>query len=142
FLAQDTPASERASSGEIGKLLIKYFSPSSKLERTWRAQRIYDGLIPNFDACWSLVDFRPVFDQARSQILNGIIVGSLSVQVRQAKAGGGLNSISFQLDVADIDELIGELNRMKSKIKLLRQMVEEKTQLLNPSLSLKESDEL
>ena len=47
-------------------------------------------------------------------------------------------TVSFQLDVADIDQIIAELNRLRSKIGALKQMVEANAPLVNPTKSLED----
>src|SRR5207249_4338424 len=68
---------------------------TEKLARTAKAQRIYDGLLPNFSACWSLVEFRPVFDASRTEIENGIIVGTFIIKTR-SHTGDPKEDFTFQ----------------------------------------------
>jgi hypothetical protein len=147
FLSEDAEEGKRIKSKErheeLKNLLGKFFGKSPKLARTLKAQKVYDGLIPNFESCWSLAEFRPIYDDARSKILNGIIAASFTFQVRPIGAEEAPETISFQLDVADIEQVIGELKKLNSKISALKQMVEKDDfKLLNPSKSLKEANEL
>jgi hypothetical protein len=126
---------------KIVALLRRFFEASAKLERTLKAQRIYDGLLPNYEACSSLVEFRPVFDEARENIANGIIAASLTIEIRSEEFSAEVKKVSVQLDAADIDQLLDELTRLKRKIKLLRELAERNTVLLNPSRSINVSNE-
>lgn len=119
----------------LNRLLVRFFGNRAKLERTLKAQRVYDGLLPNFESCFSLVEFRPIFDEDRSQIINGVVAASLMLQVRNLDSE--LERYSFQLDATDIDQLLDELTRLKSKLSLTQAFSEKGTVLLNPSRSLK-----
>ncbi|HSH38192.1 MAG TPA: hypothetical protein VK993_05350 [Chthoniobacterales bacterium] len=124
---------------EIRDTLIRFFNNTDKLEQTLKAQRIYDGALPSFESCSSLVDFRPVFDTRRERITGGIISASLFLQLRSPQPGASVEQRSFQLDVSDIRRLSDELQQLKSKILALRAIVEERdVPLLNPAKSLSE----
>jgi hypothetical protein len=123
--------------------LLKRFFTIAKLERTAKAQKIYDGVLPNFEACWSLVEFRPVFDESRTEIVNAIIAATLILKIREYEEASANKTVCFQLDLADIGALISELNRLKGKITALRTYTEKEKRaidLLNPSKSLKETN--
>jgi hypothetical protein len=115
------------------KALDRFFSNSAKLERTLKAQRIYDGLLPNYESCSSLVEFRPVFDEARKKVLHGIISATLTIEMRANEYPAKLKKVSVQLDAADIDQLQLELTRLKKKISLLKERESADITLLNPS---------
>jgi len=121
---------------ELKAMLVGLFGRSAKLARTSKAQRVYDGLIPNYDSCWSLVEFRPIFDEARSQIVNGIVAASLSFQTRGVDSEQTLQTFAFQVDMADLEQMIEELGRVKSKIGTLRELAEKSVVLVNPTKSL------
>lgn len=122
----------------LKKTLNRFFDNSGKFARTLKAQRIYDGLLPNFEACSSLVEFRPVFDEAREKILQGVISATLTIDMRSVEYPATSTRVSVQLDAKDIDELVGELGRLKKKIKLLKERECKDIHLLNPSRSLGE----
>jgi hypothetical protein len=84
------------------------------------------------------VEFRPVFDDLRKDILHGIISATLIVHVRSAEPNPELQRISFQLDAADVQTLSSELERLKRKVDSLRLLVPRDVSLLNPSKSLEE----
>ena len=126
---------------KIVALLTRFFEASAKLERTMKAQRIYDGLLPNYEACSSLVEFRPVFDETREKIVNGIIAATLTIEMRSEEFETEGKKVSVQLDAGDIDQLLSELTRLKRKIKLLRELSEGNTVLLNPSRSINVDNE-
>ena len=114
--------------------LTTFFDNREKLDRTIKAQRIYDGLIPNYQTCASLVEFRPVFDGARDKIVSGLVVASLSLTLRSTDSGDEV--ISFQLDASDIKSLLSELEQLKQKIAALTQFMPSDAVLLNPSNSI------
>jgi hypothetical protein len=87
---------------KINELLSRFFETSAKLERTLKAQRIYDGLLPNYESCSSLVEFRPVFDETRGKIVNGIIAATLTIEMRSGEPSTEVEKVSVQLDAADI----------------------------------------
>jgi hypothetical protein len=124
--------------GKVNDILIRFFNSKEKLEQTLKAQRIYDGALPSYESCSSLVDFRPVFDRKRESIVGGIISASLSLQLRSPEPGASLKQNSFQLDVSDISRLVEELLLLKQKIFALRTIVEKDAPLLNPTKSLGE----
>lgn len=119
--------------------LDRFFAKSEKLERTLRAQRVYDGLLPNYQSCSSLVEFRPVFDEAREHLVNGIITATLTIEMRSDQSNADLEKVSVQLDATDIEQMLTELDRMKRKLRLLKEFAEtgRNTILLNPSRSLR-----
>jgi hypothetical protein len=123
------------------KSLSRFFSASEKLERTFKAQKIYDGLLPNFESCSSLVEFRPVFDEAREHIVNGIVTATMTIQTRSPESEMEFDYSSFQLDASDVDEITEELNRIKRKLVAIKHFAEPQTQLLNPTKSLQSRDE-
>ena len=134
------PASERTISADfdsssLARHLNRFFDESTKLETTLRAQLIYDGLLPNFDSCSSLVEFRPVFNQSREEIVSGLVVATLCIETR-TNPESSLERTSFQVDAKDLDALISELTRLKSKLLALKGFAEGQTTLLNPSHSL------
>lgn len=106
------------------------------LEHTKKAQRIYDGVVPNFHSCSSLVEFRPVFDEGRAEIHAGILSATLTLKLLSAETGSEPSPVSLQLDARDIRLLQEELERMKRKLSALRNFVEPDTRLINPSKSL------
>ncbi len=126
---------------QVAELLKSFFENSAKLDRTLKAQRIYDGLLPNYETCSSLVEFRPVFDDTRESIVNGIIAATLTIQMRAEESTGEVKKISVQLDALDVDQLLAELTRLKGKIRLLKDLAEKNTVLLNPSRSIDIKDE-
>lgn len=137
FLADEAKKTKPAQDIETSKIvesLNRFFAVSDKLERTRKAQRVYDGLLPRYDACSSLVEFRPVFDEARQKIVNGIIAATLTIEMSSEEFEE--KKVSVQLDAADIDQLLAELARLKAKLKLLRKLAESNTVLLNPTRSL------
>jgi Zn-dependent M32 family carboxypeptidase len=121
--------------------LVSFFDNSVKFERIQRAQRVYDGLLPNFEDCYSMVEFRPVFDVDRRQILNGIIAATLTLSMRPTDKTVETKQVSVQLDAADIQKLIAELDRLKTKMRALKNLVSKEVQLLNPTQSLGSKDE-
>lgn len=123
------------------ELLNKFFESSTKLEITRKAQRVYDGLLPNYESCFSLVEFRPIFNIERREITNGIIAATLTLQMRSTEPGGALETVSIQLDANDIDELATELTALRTKIRALYEFVAKQTVLLNPSRSLEGKSE-
>ena len=123
--------------GKFRKSLGRFFGNSAKLERTLKAQRVYDGFLPNYESCSSLVDFRPIYEEKREQIINGIIAATMSISVRDVDGELLTNTYSFQLDAKDIDDMLEELSRLKTKLKALKNLAEGQVKLLNPSRSLK-----
>lgn len=117
--------------------LQRFFTDAStKLAQTLKAQRIYDGLLPNFRSCSSLVEFRPVYNEARNKILSGIVTATLTIQMNSPEVGSDSEPVSIQLDALDIDRLAEELKFLKSKLIALAAFVRRDTELLNPSKSL------
>jgi hypothetical protein len=123
------------------RILERFFRNSKKLEQTVKAQRVYDGLVPNYEGCSSMVEFRPIYDESRETIVNGIITATLTVNVREVDVDGALKKYSFQVDAKDIGELLEELTRLRKKFKTLRAMTDNHVTLLNPSRSLELADE-
>jgi hypothetical protein len=131
---------ENFDENQFRQLIDRFFTNAPKLERTLKAQRIYDGLLPNYESCSSVVDFRPVYDEARDIIVNGIIAATLIIEAREVEPDQEVQKYAFQVDAADVEQLLEELSRIKKKLKVLKELAERHTQLLNPSRSLKVED--
>lgn len=118
--------------------LIRFFSSAAqKLEQTRKAQRVYDGLLPNFKSCSSLVEFRPIYDDSRRHVQGGIITATLTLSVLPTDSESKISAFSVQLDAIDIETLTQELKLLNFKLLALRKLVSEQhTVLLNPSKSL------
>jgi hypothetical protein len=134
---EDPPLQEGFDEAKFKSLLERFFGNSAKLERTLKAQRIYDGLLPNFESCSSLVEFRPVFDEVRERIVNGIVAATMIIETRSTDPEPELDRLVFQLDATDVERLMQELNRLKTKLKVFESWTERHTDLLNPSGSLR-----
>jgi hypothetical protein len=123
--------------GRVRSALQRFFGATEQLEHTKKAQRIYDGLIPNFQRCYSVVEFRPIFNDARNEIQHGIISASLTLETRDKEALFEKRTFSFQLDSSDIKVLVKELSRLQQKIgKLVEFAGGQNIPLLNPSQSI------
>jgi hypothetical protein len=140
FLAEETAKKDDAQIPGIDaarEALQRFFiEASAKLAQTLKAQRVYDGLLPNFQSCSSLVEFRPVYNEARTTILSGIVTATLTVEMNSPESGSDPESVSFQLDAVDIDRLAEELKYLKGKLNALADFARRGTDLVNPSKSL------
>jgi hypothetical protein len=145
FLAEETAKTDRARIPAIDtarEALQRFFTEASgKLAQTLKAQRVYDGLLPNFQSCSSLVEFRPVYNEARTSILSGIVTATLTVEMNSAESGADPDSVSFQLDAVDIERLAEELKYLKGKLNALADFARHGTDLVNPSKSLPNGNE-
>jgi hypothetical protein len=120
----------------VAEALRRFFANQGKLERTLKAQRIYDGLLPNFESCSSIVEYRPVFDEERRTIVNGLVTASFTLQIRDAESGTDIETVSFQLDASDIQQMLSELKQLERKIQCLVTFASPHCELLNPTRSL------
>ena len=141
FLARDAkeanPATDDAGQARVQEILLRFFAADEALEHTKKAQRIYDGLVPSFQGCSSIVDFRPVYNSPRTDIQHGIIAASLTIRTRGSDPSVEDEAMSFQLDASDIKALVNELTQLQQKIGLLRDFTDRQNMpLLNPSKSL------
>ena len=145
FLEDDARTQSKPQTGEIvdggaelktsRDLLLRFFGDSSRLRLLAKAQRLYDGVVPSFESCCSAVEFRPVFNQERTQFENGVIMATLIIRVRENGEYGGFDEHSIHLDAADIDELIKELESLKTEFSVLKRVSSSQVRLLNPSQS-------
>lgn len=67
-------------------------------------------------------DTRPVFDGARDDVVGGIIINYLKLEVYEH---GCKRNVSYVLDEADIDKLIGQLKDAKKKTGILASLYRE-----------------
>jgi len=141
FTQASPPKEPRAlSADEAGKLsdvLKRFFRLEEKFEYTRKAQSIYDGLLPTFRTCRSLVDVRPIFNSDASAIKGHIVAATLTVETFTLDSGNEEDELhSFQIDATDIDRLVAELTRLKSKISSISNTALPLGSLLNPKKSL------
>lgn len=130
----------KADSEELKKVqdaLKIFFENEKKLSQAAKAQKIYEGLIPSFDSCWSLVELRPILNHERTRIEAAIIAATLSLRLREVGTRlGKYSTVSFQLDATDVERLIEELNSIRSKMTLLDHFAASQTDILNSNASL------
>lgn len=141
FLKASPPKEPRPlTAEEIQKLesaLKRLFALGEKFDATRKAQKIYDGLLPIFRSCRSLVEIRPVFSSDASRITGHIIAATLAVDTYTVEPENELTEThSFQVDVTDVDKMIAELSRLKQKISSICDAGVQLGTLLNPKKSL------
>ena len=116
--------------------VAKLFDERESVEMLYKALSLYEGSLPNFEECSSLCEFRPVFSRSRAKIKGGIIDASLSIEIRDPAKNGDRRKLIFQLDLADVDRLIQELDLIREKTKVLKEGIREEWHLFNPSDSV------
>jgi hypothetical protein len=117
--------------------LLEFFSKTKHaFQQTLKSQRIYDGLLPNFKGCSSLVEFRPVYDSGRREIETGIIAATLSLEMMSPVGDEKEEIVSLQLDSDDITALVNELETLQGKLKSMQNLMSTKINLVNPTKSL------
>jgi hypothetical protein len=115
------------------------FSGKDTLDLLYKASRVYEGAIPNFVGCRSICDFRPIYDEKRQEILAGVLTATLQVSIRESAGERQIKDLNFQLDLADVEMMVEELDRIRKKALALKNLVQsgssKDVSLLNPTKS-------